>query len=104
MVRNAPFTSSRLSKQLQTFQTPLQVAGHPGKHQVIAIWPLVWKLYFSVYGLPTPALTCVRMQAQQLEVRSGVKSDLLEALVQVPHTGVYGLEVCQSELSKTVPV
>ena len=39
----------------------------------------------------------------QLDVRSGVKLDLLEALVQVPHTGVYGLEVRWSALSLLHP-
>ena len=60
----------------------------------MAIWPMVWKQYYSVYGSPISALKWASMQAQQLEVKNGVKSDLLEALLQVPHTGVYGLEVC----------
>lgn len=34
------------------------------------------------------------MQVQQADVKSGVKMDLLEALAQVSHTGVYGLQVC----------
>ncbi len=38
---------------------------------------------------------CV-VQVQQLDIRSGVKLDLLQALTQVAHTGVYGLEVRQS--------
>ncbi len=33
------------------------------------------------------------LQAQQIDVESGAKSDLLAALAHVPHTGVYGLQV-----------
>ena len=92
MARKVPLSTICFANQWQTLQPPHQIASGAGELQVMAS------------GLPRlhVATSCPHMctmQVQQLDIRSGVKLDLLEALTQVPHTGVYGLQVCHSEVS-----